>query len=158
MSFTSSAAGRPSAGNNLATDLQTDVRDCDIFQHLHASTHTCHSNQYQFPDLRVCTPLLNGMDGKVKCPMQAFAAHLNKTGASFPVSPARFQDSLYAFVTSEAGRGLRKHIGFEAPNTDGSTPRLFYQRITVGDALLGSGHENRFVLHSLKRCRWWRNQ
>ena len=59
------------------------------------------------------TLVRNGVDGKVTCPMQAFAAYLNATGASFPVPQSTFADTIYAFVNSEAGRDLRKHIGFE---------------------------------------------
>ena len=83
------------------------------------------------------TLVRNGVDGNVVCPMQAFGAYLNETGiASFPVPRATFADTIYAFVTSEAGRDLRKHVGFEAPTADGATPRLFYHRITVESTLV----------------------
>jgi hypothetical protein len=61
----------------------------------------------------------NGVNGKVLCPMEIFAAYLNKTGVSFPAPQADFLDLMYKLVTSEAGRDLRKHVGRVAALTPG---------------------------------------
>ena len=91
------------------------------------------------------TLVRNGANGKVVCPMEMFARHVERRGGTFPVPQAEFLDTLYAFVTSKSDEtnrsdgsfegNLRKYFGFEDPNPDGSTPRLFYHRITVESTL-----------------------
>ena len=60
--------------------------------------------------------------------MEAFEAYLAANGRAFPTPADAFLDELWRFVSSDAGRDLRKHVGFERAPADGSSPRLFYHR------------------------------
>ena len=78
----------------------------------------------------------NGADGVVVCPMEAFEAYLAANGRAFPTPADAFLDELWRFVSSDAGRDLRKHVGFERAPADGSSPRLFYHRVSVESTLI----------------------
>jgi hypothetical protein len=81
------------------------------------------------------TLLRNGADARVICPMREFAKYQIALNRTFPTGKDVFLSEMYEFLLSANGKFLRKHVGFEKANADGSVPNMFYHRISADSSL-----------------------
>lgn len=81
------------------------------------------------------TLLRNGAAARVVCPMRDFAKYQSATNRTFPAAKESFASEMYEFLSTKHGKFLRKHVGFEAANADGSVPKMFYYRVSADSSL-----------------------
>lgn len=81
------------------------------------------------------TLLRNGAAARVICPMRDFAKYQSALNRTFPAAKESFASEMYEFLSTKHGKFLRKHVGFEAANADGSVPKMFYYRVTADSSL-----------------------
>ena len=81
------------------------------------------------------TLLRNGAAARVICPMWDFAKYQSALNRTFPAAKESFAREMYEFLSTKHGKFLRKHVGFEAANADGSVPKMFYYRVTADSSL-----------------------
>ena len=67
--------------------------------------------------------------------MRDFAKYQSATNRTFPAAKESFASEMYEFLSTKHGKFLRKHVGFEAANADGSVPKMFYYRVTADSSL-----------------------
>jgi hypothetical protein len=67
--------------------------------------------------------------------MREFAKYQIALNRTFPTGKDSFLSEMYEFLLSANGKFLRKHVGFEKANADGSVPKMFYHRISADSSL-----------------------
>jgi hypothetical protein len=67
--------------------------------------------------------------------MREFAKYQIALNRTFPTGKDVFLSEMYEFLLSANGKFLRKHVGFEKANADGSVPKMFYHRISADSSL-----------------------